>query len=524
MEFDLDPRDPFPRSADWQYWFAAEAGVSTFTKLLAGESYEIFVATNADPAVLEIKGRPVLNPARWLPGEANLVGLPVSSNTPISFTDFFSFSSDFVMSPATATVFRVSGPNNTLQRVWTPATERPGRGEAFWIVAGPNARQYNGPIQVRTETPSRLLDFGPSISPRTLVIQNLTTNSRSIQIRQQASAAPPALPGIPGLLGPVPLLYKDALTDQSYQPFPEIFETNLAPRARLDLSLAPDPQALTNGTPNSAWQSLLRITDAHNAKFTPATVDLLVGVSCDGRVANPADVRGLWIGQVTVTDVERAATRLGVVNAWAADGPVPVSQPFVFRVIVHVDALGTVRLLQRALLAWRLEETDPERLAEPPTNAVLEILSDESAAAAYSVQYPDAKIVRISSPNFPLMSPVSAATGSVFGASMDFDVTIPFDDPVNPFLHRYHPQHDNLRYDNGVATNVPEGVESYTISRALQFRFSPIDPVLGVTNRQWGIAEQGGMYEETVNGLNKTIRTRGTFRLQRVSSVDEVIN
>jgi len=155
MEFDLDPHDPFPQSADWQYWFAADATISTFSGLLSGESYEIYVATNANPFVLEVKGRPVLNPTRWIPGEPNLVGLPVSSNKLVSFSDFFSFSSDYVMNPSTATVFRVTGLSNTLQRIWTPATERPGAGEAFWIVAGPNARQYGGPIQVKTESASQ---------------------------------------------------------------------------------------------------------------------------------------------------------------------------------------------------------------------------------------------------------------------------------------------------------------------------------------------------------------------------------
>jgi len=371
---------------------------------------------------------------------------------------------------------------------------------------------------------SRLLDFGDSISPRTLIVQNLTPTNRLVQIRQQASATPPALPGIHPLLGPVPLLYKDATAEGNYLPFPMVFETNLAALSQLELSLAPDPQLLTNGAPDSAWQSLLRITDANNAKFSPATVDLLVGVSCEGSVASQLDPCGLWIGQVSVTEVERAATRQGVLNTWSADGPVPVSQPFTFRVILHVDAQGKVRLLQRALLAWRLEDTPEELLSTPPTNAILTILTGEKAATSYSAQYPDAKIVRVSSPNFPLMEPLLAATGSVFGATLNFDVTVPYNDPVNPFMHRYNPQHDNLRYDNGVATPLPEGVESYTVVRALQLRFSQVDPDQGITNRQWGVTENGGVFDETVTGLNKTIRARGQFRVQRVSRVGELVH
>jgi hypothetical protein len=50
MEFDLDPRDPFPRTADWQYWFATNSAISTFGSLMAGESYAIRVAASATRA------------------------------------------------------------------------------------------------------------------------------------------------------------------------------------------------------------------------------------------------------------------------------------------------------------------------------------------------------------------------------------------------------------------------------------------------------------------------------------------
>ena len=144
-------------------------------------------------------------------------------------------------------------------------------------------------------------------------------------------------------------------------------------------------------------------------------------------------------------------------------------------------------------------------------------MTDEAEAETFAAQYPEARIVRVSSPNFPLMAPVPAATGSVFGGTLNLDVTVPFNDPVNPFVHRFHPQHDNLRYDNGVATPLSDGEESYTVTRALQFRFATLDPALGITNRQWGATEQGGLFDETVTGLNKTLRARGTFQVQRVS-------
>jgi len=524
MEFDLDPHNPFPRTADWQYWFTGNPAISTFASLLAGESYEIRVATNAAPFVLHVRGNPVLNPIRWIPWEANLVGLPVSTNMQVSFRDFFCFSPDFVMNPSTATVFRVTGMSNTADRVWNPATAFIRSGEACWISAGSNARDYGGPILVETETSSRLLDFGSSVSPRTLIVKNLTSTNRTIQITHLASDTPPVLPGISALLGKTPLLFKVASSDGSYLPLPDVLETNISGLGQLELSLAPVPRALTNGTPGPAWQGIIRVRDGNNPQFANSTVDVPVGVSCDGSICSLLDPQGLWVGRVTVTDVERAPTQDGVLNPWSGDGPVPVSRPFTFRVIFHVDSAGTTRLLQRALLAWQPTTDTVDPLSDTPTNGIMAILTDEADAKAYATLHPDAKIVRVSSACFPLMAPISAKTGSVFSAfgSLAVDVTVPYNDPVNPFVHRYHPQHDNLRYDNGVATNLAEGIESYTVTRSMDFHFEPLDPDRGATNRQWGVTENGGRFEETVTGLNKTIHAAGTFRVERVSRIGEL--
>lgn len=519
MEFDFDPQNTFPRSADWQYWFADNPAIGTFGTLLAGESYEIFVATNAAPFVLSVKGCPVLNPTRWIPGEPNLVGLPAATNLPVSFRKFFSFSPDFVVDASTATVFRVTGMSNTAERVWNPANSTVIPGEACWVVAGATARQYGGPLRVEADSPARLLNFGSSMSPRTLTINNVTSTNRLVQITHLASETPPAVSGVPALLGKTPLLFKVAASDSNYEPLPDALETNIPAMSSLALSLVPDPQGLTNGVSGSAWQSVIRVADSNNTEFFFATVDVAVGVSCDGSISSQLDPTGLWVGEVSVTDVERAPTREGALNAWSANGPVPVSRPFAFRVIIHVDTNGEARLLQRALVAWRPSDPTVEPLQDPTMNGTVAILASEQAAETYSAAHADAKIVRVSSSCFPVMEPVGMKTGGVFGAAMLFDVTIPYDDQVNPFVHRYHPQHDNLRYDNGVASTLQEGVESYTVTRAMAFTFAAIDPDRGTANRQWGVTERGGSFEETITGVNKTIRARGTFRLTRASRV-----
>ena len=515
MEFDLDPRDPLPRSADWDYWFATNAAISSFGSLVAGESYSIRVADNAAPFVLRLTGKPVLNPLSWIPGEPNLVGLPVSTNAQITFSEFFSHSTDFSINSATATVFRISGLTDSPPRVWTPATELARGGVAYWITAGKNARDYSGAIQVETAPASRMLDFGDSLSPRSLIIRNRSAAIRAVRIDHLASEAPPAASGFPALMGKTPLVYKPVGDiGAAYQTLPALLVTNVPALGQVELSLAPDSLALAGGVPGSAWQSVIRITSGTAA-------DIRLGVSCDGSLSAQLDPAGLWVGAVTVTHVERAPTRIGADNVWKDDGPVSVSEPYTFRLILHVDASGTPRLLQRALLAYRHDESETGTTTSLSTNGILTILTDETAAAAYVALHANARIVRVSSTCFPIMDPLPLS--GTFGASNTLSglVTIPFNDPANPFVHRYHPQHDNLRYDNGVASPLAEGVESYTVTRDMSFLFALLDPVRGVANRQWGVTESGGVFEETVAGLNKSIRIRGTFKLERVSRVSE---
>ena len=91
------------------------------------------------------------------------------------------------------------------------------------------------------------------------------------------------------------------------------------------------------------------------------------------------------------------------------------------------------------------------------------------SAAAYQSAHPGTKIVRLSSTCFPLMTP-QAATGRLAPSNtVVCALELPYNDPVNPFVHLFHPQHDNLQYRNGTATALGEGAESYTVQRTLRF-------------------------------------------------------
>src|SRR5262249_16050968 len=90
--------------------------------------------------------------------------------------------------------------------------------------------------------------------------------------------------------------------------------------------------------------------------------------------------------------------------------------------------------------------------------------------------------------------------------------------PTNPFLHRYHPDHDNLNDSYApIPTNAPQ--EVFTITRKIQFTFTPTDPS-GTTDTDYGATDIGGTYRETITGLHQNpLVVCGTFHLVHTLNV-----
>jgi hypothetical protein len=87
---------------------------------------------------------------------------------------------------------------------------------------------------------------------------------------------------------------------------------------------------------------------------------------------------------------------------------------------------------------------------------------------------------------------------------------------MNPFKHRFHPDHDNL---TELGVPLPAGKESYTITREIQLQFTPEDPDR-LAMAGWGDRYVGGVYRETITGLHKkAIHVMGTFRLDHASRI-----
>ncbi len=120
----------------------------------------------------------------------------------------------------------------------------------------------------------------------------------------------------------------------------------------------------------------------------------------------------------------------------------------------------------------------------------------------------------------PLDTEVSTGSGSVsLGQTLVRTVNIPFNDRTNPFVHAYHPDHDNK---DARGTPLSAGKESYSLSRECRFEFT-LTPPTGTTSVGWGATVLGGNYTEILTGLHKQpLTVNGTFELRRVSEIGSI--
>jgi hypothetical protein len=261
----------------------------------------------------------------------------------------------------------------------------------------------------------------------------------------------------------------------------------LAPQAASEMVFGVDRAAIT-GPANSLYASLLRFTESSNL------MEVLLPVS-----ARVTSLAGLWVGDVAVTNVESKAVGF---TGTATKSPYPL------RVLLHVDDAGTARVLSQVFLG---------RLAPAPYApgiATLEshLKADEKANAQ-----------RFVATHLPLDLVLATGTGSVaLGQTLVRSVSIPFNGPTNPYVHTYHPDHDNKNSRFDLLTGTLETLESPTIGRTFSFTFSPT-PLPTSSPLGWGSTVLGGTYSETISGLHKDpLTVSGTFELRRVSELGSI--
>lgn len=498
--FIRDPSEGLDNVEGWFAWFPEprpEAFLSNLFSISANTAYLVRLEGNST-RTLSIRGQPKLVRARWQPDAFSLTGLPVSASNAPTFAEYFSASPEHLGQP----IYRLS-PGGQWQKVNSPASTPVEPGVAYWIFTRGNST-YQGRLGVVLDQ-SESLEYSAARDEIRLVLRNLSGLPGSLQIRRIAGDG-------------LPLTYLNEDPETGETGWPDLQE-NLV----LDVGAGAEV-FLTLGIKRARFSAdrmdeVLEITDEHGQRLwlaaggnTTQPLDLVR--SARGSSAAAAAFAGLWVGELQVQAVSEAQR--------AGTEPRPVVRPFEQRVLIHVDSSGQARLLKDVIQMWQDGTARPSAVnpayneVDTPGRHVL--ITDPSLISLYTGPVNrDGRPVglRYSTVAYDFAGHEVELEG-VFtpGGELSGTLVIGSDLPTNPFLHRYHPDHDNR--DEQFLNPV---VEAYQVVRSLNLEFLVEDP-LGRTPPGWGDSIVGGRFSESITGLHKNpIFTSGQFRLRRVSAV-----
>ena len=514
-QFVQDPSTLIPGAPNWLSWFPPSsplAGQGNLFILRDGRPYLIRVSDGAAPVTWTVVGRPSLRRITWRPGGVNFVGFRVGGTGP-TFQTLFAGEAGLTGQP----VYTLSS-NGVWQTVANLSTTRPEAGKAYWVRCASPAKRT---ATVEVDAGSRLgLVFQSDSAESALRIRNASSSSRNVSLRLLPSASPPA--GQSALAGPVPLEYWKtdyANVDLTWEAFPATLSfTNLPAGAEWNVRLGVRRAGLTAAS-GTSFQGLLEVADDAGTRWLiPVSAEASAASAVQGPLQTASDeaspiLAGLWVGEAIINAVSQPA-HPGDPNLAR-----PAGGEFSFRLLLHVDTAGTSRLLQRVYVLRKPPTYVPDpqnpgfNLLDQPARTV--VLTDESLIA--SVVGPGEVVgQRISSAAFSFGQPLVLAGGPLGSSTLSGVVSLDYNHPLNPFKHLYHPDHNNL--DERFEQPLPEGKESFTVTRNLALEFTATDPQ-GPTPPGWGDTEVGGHYRETLAGLHRRpIHISGTFHLTRAST------
>jgi hypothetical protein len=509
------PANPLAAGSDWAQWSRPGIGAaSTFNALIPNAAYLVHsvAATNY---TWKIKGKPIAPSYTWTTTGLNFIGFQTPTNNPPPFDTFLSPAPAFA---GAAEVYQYQGGNlgpiNPSQIVALHAT-RVTRGQAFWVRAGSVFYDYFGPFQVSLGASGEVA-LGNAGSQYSVYLRNTTASSLVVCASLFPSETAPT--GQLPIVGKPPVLVRGNLnvTNLTYA-FTDLSGGGTAcwtlkpkgqPGSEITVTLGVNRSAMT-AAPGSLYAGVLRFTDALNL----SQVDVPVS-------AQSSSATGLWVGKASVTQVGNylKTYQVDVNNSpvMSSNGNYVVTgintnlgavpQPFPLRLILHNDGTNVV-LLQRVFYGL----SPGSNIVVATKESALDPLHLDTARRISAVDLP------WSSTNQPWLCSGQLAPGGALAVT----VQLAYDDQSsNPFLHTYHPDHDNL--DATFQNKLPRGSESYDITRQITLHINP--PGNDFASLTAAGQNLYGTYLETITvaGLGSAARNfqvSGAFTLNRISPI-----
>lgn len=509
----------------WRVWLPPSDPhrmVSTLPLIGGGRVYLIEATA---PTTMTISGKPEGSRHRWHRGY-NPAGFHVVEDPQAAPT----FAHYLNPSPAlqNTTVYEINS-NGTLSPINDLGSTRIRPGRGYWVKASSDT-VYDGPLKIDNRS-LRGINFAAGAGEHAITIENLAPWDSGVTISNMPSygnadsASSRSGSGLPLVC----LHYGDGSDVESfYQWRPLQSETwSLGPadqpgstrvlRVAVNRAELGAERQEANSQNGRHW-SVLEVTDS-------AGFRRWVGV----EVEENNDLNGLWVGSVTVNEV--AWVTRSPDGGGDPEEPIPTSSEFSFRIIIHEGDIippGDIKswLLTEATTVWQDDHYVlwTPGCGEMPVPAEGVTLSPRVSTAAFS---------------FDGDSPLRGDFGPDGHLKTNPPIMIQPNHPLNPFVHRYHPDHPdygceyvcNGGADDGspcVPTNTnpcPDGTcdlvceGGFVIERAITLMF---DGVSGspIANPELGTTLLIGTYEETLTGLYQdSIEVRGRFELRRVSDI-----
>jgi len=299
----------------------------------------------------------------------------------------------------------------------------------------------------------------------------------------------------------------------------------------------------------AGWKNLIVFSDGVTTYQVPSSirraVTLLTGKSVTKRKGNAKSgsvetlkYPGLWVGRVTVNGVstvngydtvrtvknfvddegvETNAVEVSYQSKTNMTDASPVANALEFNVLVHVDNGGQAKILQEVYLMQAPSGAD----GKPGSFVLITDRRNLTFFRGTALKGRERGGRRLSSLVLGLNGAARtngymAMSGSLVpGGRVAVALGVDSQSPLNPFYHKFHPDHDNLTADFKVYKE-----EAYGFAR---------DISIAVNKDQDGGGRNGsevmkGVYSEVIRGLHRNpIRVEGPVELIRVSDIG-VIN
>lgn len=508
----------------WLRYFPQSSGKGFLSNLfkLPGNRAYLIKLQGSTSIQFPVQGKPLPPAAEWEPDAFNFIGFHTDPGLRPSFHDFFSASPAHSGQP----IYSLSADGATWEPV-NPLTTLVDPGRAYWVWSQ-GGSDYIGPVALAEGAD---LDFSSILESLPLKFKNRSLNTRAVAIQMLANAQPVRHPN------------PDPASETPWLPLP------------LQLQLAADSTHRTRIGIRRAEILTSRFSEVLEIR-SPGLFRWLIPVTADNpRYAAPVAARagktvqksapslgmtGLWVGVVSIDQVEYihnykrdcpsddeppqpyslCLNDEGQPILADTAAPSQVASPFTFRIILHQDDNGQVRLLKDVIQMTVTESTvDADGITHTSTTPVL--LVDATKVHQYDgVSVRDGQPVgrRISTIAYDFAGLTLPLQGGPIGDQrLSAALTLKPEHPTNPFRHLYHPHHDDLDFD--YVTNL-SGAEVYEITRDISLEFtSPDANELG-----GGYSQLQGIYRETVKGLHKEpLFSAGRFTLRLISSVGALV-